>query len=98
MLKTRNAPISGRQVICLSLTGARFQPLFQASDDLSKADVYDNSSRKAYGWIGRQNDEALIPKGDSIVRSFPDGPHDELLDKVDIVVVTPERVLPPEPN
>ena len=75
----------------MSLTGARFQPQFQASGDLSKADVYSHSTQKAYDWISRRVDEARIPRGDHIAESFPHGPHDGSLRKVDIVVVTPER-------
>ena len=70
----------------------RFQPQFQTSGDLSKEDVYSHSTQKAYDWIGRRDEGARIPRGDRIVRSFPHGPHAELLDKVDIVVVTPESV------
>ena len=61
----------------------------QASD-LNEADAYDKSTKKVNDWIDRQNDDAVLPSGDFIVESFPDGPHEDLLDKVDIVVVTPE--------
>lgn len=72
---------------------------FQASGDLSKADVCGHSTQKVSNWISRQDNEAEIPWSRFIVQLFPDGPHDRSLGKVDIVVVTPESASSrPNPN
>ena len=46
--------------------------------------------RKHTGWIRNKHEDAEILKGEHLVKLFPGGPHDKLLDQVDIVVVTPE--------
>jgi len=46
--------------------------------------------RGVHDWINRKDASAEIFRYKLLVNSFPDGPHEELLEKVDIVVVTPE--------
>ena len=65
-------------------------PIQSQGSGLSKADVYEKSTKKVYDWINRQGDEARVPSGDMICEVFPDGPHAQTLGMVDIVVVTPE--------
>ncbi|KAF9644443.1 hypothetical protein BDM02DRAFT_3190581 [Thelephora ganbajun] len=67
--------------------------LWKAIDlKLEKADVYNVSTQKVYDWIHNKDEGAMLPRGDPLVEYFPDGPHDQSLEQVDIVVVTPEIV------
>ena len=47
------------------------------------------STQKVYAWIRDKDEDAELSRGTPIVKSFPDGPHDESLEMVDIVITTP---------
>jgi len=73
----------------LSITRCLPQPGLQASD-LSVAEVCSDSMRRVYDWINRKDGSAQLSRHTPLAESFPDGPHEEPLEKVDIVVVTQE--------
>ena len=47
------------------------------------------STQKIYDWIRDKGEDPELGKRARIAKSFPDGPHDESQELVDIVVVTP---------
>ncbi|KAF9643228.1 hypothetical protein BDM02DRAFT_1692222 [Thelephora ganbajun] len=57
---------------------------------LKKADLYNDSLQTVYDWIHNKDEGAMLPRDDPLVGSFPDGPHDQSLRQLDIVVVTPD--------
>ncbi|KAF9648791.1 hypothetical protein BDM02DRAFT_3114786 [Thelephora ganbajun] len=66
--------------------------LWKASG-LSKAEASNDSMQNVYDWLLNKckcEDPEILRS--TIVKSFPDGPHDQSLEQVDIVVVTPAIV------
>ena len=48
--------------------------------------------QEVYDWIRRKDASARIPLGSPIVKIFPQGPSEESLEMVDIVIVTPDSM------
>lgn len=71
------------------MTGVRFLPRLQASD-ISQTDVCEGSPQLVYDWINRQGDDTRITRRKPIAKFFPQGPHEETREMVDIVIVTPD--------
>lgn len=71
------------------MTGVCFLPRLQASD-ISQTDVCEGSPQLVYDWINRQGDDTRITRRKPIAKFFPQGPHEETREMVDIVIVTPD--------
>ena len=56
--------------------------------NLKLDDVETQSMQGVRDWFHGQVENAMLSDAMRIVKFFPDGPHDELEDLVDIVVVT----------
>ncbi|KAF9642972.1 hypothetical protein BDM02DRAFT_3264279 [Thelephora ganbajun] len=66
--------------------------LWKASG-LSKAEASNDSMQNVYDWLLNKckcEDPEILRS--TVVKSFPDGPHDQSLEQVDVVVVTPAIV------